>query len=105
MWPETVRALMIHSASWTDEMKRQFCVEDSKTKGRRRLLRTCGYGIPDLEKAKQCFNNSVNMIIQGELQPYEKNGMHEMHIHTLPWPSEVLKSLGEVPVTLRVPLS
>lgn len=105
MWPETVRALMIHSASWTDEMKRQFCVEDSKTKGRRRLLRTCGYGIPDLEKAKQCFNNSVNMIIQGELQPYEKNGMHEMHIHTLPWPSEVLKSLGEVPVTLRVTLS
>lgn len=105
IWPETVRALMIHSASWTPEMKRQFCTEDTKTKGRRRLLRTCGYGIPNLQKAIQCMNNSVNMVIQGELQPYDKKSMKEMHLHTLPWPKEVLQSLGEVPVTLKVTLS
>lgn len=105
MWPETVRALMIHSASWTDQMKRQFCVEDTKTKGRHRLLRTCGYGIPNLDKAIQCMNNSVNMIVQGELQPYSKDSMNEMHIHTLPWPSETLKQLGDVSVTLKVTLS
>ena len=105
MWPETVRALMIHSASWTEQMKRQFCIEDTKTKGRRRLLRTCGYGIPDLGKAIQCMNNSVNMVIQGELQPYNKNSMNEMHIHTLPWPTEVLKELESETVTLKVTLS
>ena len=105
MWPETVRALMIHSASWTEQMKKQFCIEDTKTKGRRRLLRTCGYGIPNLEKAIQCMNNSVNMVIQGELQPYNKNSMNEMHIHTLPWPTDVLKSLGSVNATLKVTLS
>lgn len=105
MWPETVRALMIHSASWTEQMKKVFCTEDTKTKGRRRLLRTCGYGIPNLEKAIQCMNNSVNMVIQGELQPYNKNSMNEMHIHTLPWPTDVLKSLGSVNATLKVTLS
>ncbi len=105
IWPETIRALMIHSASWTDEMKHQFCTKDTKTKGRRRLLRTCGYGIPDLSKAIQCMNNSVNMIIQGEIQPYEKKSMNQMHIHTLPWPKAVLQSLGEESVTLKVTLS
>lgn len=105
IWPETVRALMIHSANWTPEMKQQFCTEDSKTKGRRRLLKTCGYGIPNLQKAIQCMNNSVNMVIQGELQPYDKKSMKEMHLHTLPWPKDVLQALGEVPVTLKVTLS
>lgn len=105
MWPETVRALMIHSANWTEQMKKQFCIEDTKTKGRRRLLRACGYGIPNLQKAIQCMNNSVNMVIQGELQPYNKKSMNEMHIHTLPWPTEVLKGLGSVNVTLKVTLS
>lgn len=105
MWPETVRALMIHSADWTKAMKKQFCKDDTKTKGRRNLLRHCGYGIPNLNKAIQCMDNSVNMIIQGELQPYDKSGMKEMHIHMLPWPKDILKSLGEVPATLKVTLS
>lgn len=86
-------------------MKNQFCKEDTKTKGRKRLLRTCGYGIPDLEKAIQCVNNSVNMVIQGELQPYNGKSMNEMHIHNLPWPKEVLESLGGENVTLKVTLS
>lgn len=51
------------------------------------------------------MNNSVNMVIQGELQPYDKKSMKEMHLHTLPWPKEVLQSLGEIPVTLKVTLS
>lgn len=109
IWPETVRALMIHSASWTDEMKAQFCSENTKTKGRRNLLRCCGYGIPNIQKAIQCRSNSVNMVIQGELQPFEKTDqrvkMKDMHLHTLPWPKEILQALGEVPVTLKLTLS
>lgn len=105
IWPETVRALLVHSASWTESMYKQFCKEDTKTKGRKQLLRTCGYGIPDLSKAIQCVNNSVNLIIQGELQPFTKNHMNEMHLHDIPWPKEVLQSLGEAKATIRVTLS
>lgn len=109
-WPETVRALMIHSASWTDEMHRQFCekgYESTKMK-RRELLRSCGYGIPDINKAIQCANNAVNMIVQGEIQPFRKDGsvkMNEMHIHSFPWPNEILRELGETEVKLKITLS
>ncbi len=105
IWPETVRALLIHSARWTEKMKDQFCNPDKKSTGRRNLLHTCGYGIPNLEKAIQCMNNSVNLIIEGELQPYVRSGMNEMHIHNIPWPREVLQGLGDVPVEMRVTLS
>lgn len=105
IWPETVRALLVHSARWTDNMYRQFCKEDSKTKGRKQLLRACGYGVPNLSRAIQCVDNSVNLIIQGELQPFTKNQMNEMHLHEIPWPKEVLRSLGEVRAILRVTLS
>lgn len=105
IWPETVRALLVHSARWTEEMNKQFCKDDSKTKGRRQLLRTCGYGIPDLSKAIQCVNNSVNLIVEGELQPFGKNKMNEMHLHELPWPKKVLQDLGETKATIRVTLS
>ena len=109
IWPETVRALLVHSSRWTDEMRRRFCTNKLKSQGIRNLLRSCGYGIPHLEKAIQCLNNSVNMIIQGEIQPYEKSEgsarTREMHLHTIPWPVEVLQSLGETEVELRVTLS
>lgn len=104
-WPETIRALLIHSATWTDKMREQFCHVDTKSKGRRQLLRTCGYGIPNLQKAIQCMNNSVNLVIEGELQPFEDNSMKDMHLHTLPWPKEELRALEDVPVTLKVTLS
>lgn len=109
IWPETVRALLVHSSRWTDKMYRRFCTNKLKSQGIRNLLRSCGYGIPHLEKAIQCLNNSVNMIIQGEIQPYEKSEgsahTREMHLHTIPWPAEVLQSLGETEVELRVTLS
>lgn len=105
IWPETVRALIVHSARWTDKMRAMFCREDTKTKGRNNLLRTCGYGIPDLQRAIQCMDNSVNMIIQGELQPYAGKGMNEMHVHEIPWPKDVLRELGDADAELRVTLS
>lgn len=109
IWPETVRALLVHSARWTPQMELQFCTDARKTGGRRHLLRTCGYGIPDLNRAIQCMDNAVNLIVQGELQPYIKRDgraqMNEMHLHQIPWPSEVLQSLGETEVEMRVTLS
>lgn len=109
IWPETVRALLVHSAEWTDEMQRQFNDDDNKTGGRKTLLRCCGYGIPNLERAIQCYDNSVNLIIQGELQPYQKVGSKgitkDMDLHTLPWPKDVLLALGETAVKLKITLS
>ena len=107
-WPETIRGLMVHSASWTDEMKRQFLLGSSK-KDYRLLLRTCGYGIPDLNKAIRCSNNSVNLIIQSEIQPFKlENGRiktKDMNIHEIPWPKEVLEELFDKKVEMRVTLS
>ena len=105
IWPETVRALVIHSADWTPEMKAQFIPKDKTKTAKRALLRTCGYGIPNLTKAIECMDNSVNMIIEDELQPYNNDKLNEMHMHKLPWPTEVLESLGSTPVTLKVTLS
>jgi hypothetical protein len=83
-------------------MKKQFLKRDNKI-ARRELLRSCGYGIPDLTTAVQCVNNSVNLIVQEEIQPYYLGG--SMNIHFIPWPSEILQELGDMMVTMRVTLS
>ena len=113
LWSETIRGLLVHSARWSQAMIDRYSPkgspEDTPTKGRRRLLRACGYGIPDLNRAIECKENSVNLIIQGVLHPYEmKDGrdqMREMHLHKLPWPKDMLASLADVDATLHVTLS
>lgn len=113
LWPETIRGLLVHSARWSQSMIDMYSpkgsAEDTVTKGRRRLLRACGYGIPDLNRAIECKENSVNLIIQGIIHPYTKeNGhdsMREMHLHRLPWPKETLASLADADATLHVTLS
>ena len=109
-WPETVRGLMVHSANWTEQMKQAFLGVGNKT-DYARLLRVCGYGIPDLRRALYCASNSLTLIAQDTLQPFDKkdcgSGLRtkDMHLHELPWPKEVLEALGETDVTLRITLS
>lgn len=107
-WPETIRGLMIHSAEWTKEMQEQFLLGNRKT-DYRRLLRTCGYGVPNLQRAISCFNNSVNLIIESELQPFDKvKGRYvtkDMNLHEIPWPKDVLEQLFDTKVELKVTLS
>lgn len=107
-WPETIRALLIHSAAWTDAMKNQFLEGNNKT-NYRMLLRTCGYGVPNLDKAIECANNSVNLIIQSELQPFDKIKSEykskDMNIHEIPWPKEVLEQLFDSKVEMKITLS
>lgn len=113
LWPETIRGLLVHSARWSQQMINRYSpkgsAEDTATKGRRRLLRACGYGIPDLNRAIECRENSVNLVIQGVLHPYKmENGrdkMREMHLHRLPWPKDILASLAGADATLHVTLS
>ena len=104
LWPESIRALMVHSASWTPAMH-----EMVEGKNKETLLRTFGYGVPDFEQASRSAKNAATMIVQSELQPYEKTTSRvktkDMHFHRLPWPSAELRKLGEVEVRLKITLS
>ncbi len=109
-WPETVRAMIVHTADWTDVMKAQFINTLEPTKqDYARLLRICGYGVPNLERALYCAANSLTLISETDLQPFDKIDSRyvtkDMHLYKLPWPSEVLTELGETLVKMRITLS
>jgi Subtilase family len=108
-WPETIRALIVHSARWTSRMEDEFAAEGNKTVRRTNLLRHCGYGLPSLERALWSSRDSLTLIAQDTLQPFEKAQSsiktRDMHLHTLPWPVDALQQYGELDVKLRVTLS
>ena len=112
LWPETIRALIVHSAEWTDAMKRQsFRGGGNPTKDDYlRLIRRCGFGIPDINRALWTVDNSLTMVVEERLHPFERAGsnpptLRDMHLHDLPWPRDVLEDLGETPVEMRLTLS
>jgi len=106
-WPETVRAAIVHSAEWTDEMKRQFPAANKSDHEMR--VRACGYGVPSFDRAAFCMRDSLTLVAQAAIQPFELKGdevaTKEMHYYKLPWPTEVLAGLGETQVNMRVTLS
>ncbi len=109
LWPETVRALLIHSCRWTSTMKAR-CSEGSRRQKTNSLLRTFGYGAPDLQRARHSAGHALTQVVQDTLQPYTFNdrgkpATHELRLHTLPWPEQALEALGETTVRLRVTLS
>lgn len=106
-WPETIRAAIVHSAEWTPTMLQQFPGEGKQAAAVR--TRVCGYGVPDMDRAAYCLQNSLTLVSQATIQPFEiRDGdekTKDMHFYDLPWPNEVLAGLGEVPVQMRVTLS
>lgn len=107
-WPETVRALIVHSANWTEAMRRNFLNGTLKSHYEQ-LARTCGYGAPNLERALSCAANSLSIIAEAEIQPYTKKDSRgvckDVHLYRLPWPEDVLRGLGALEVKMRVTLS
>lgn len=108
-WPETVRALVVHSAEWPSTMEKMIKNLHSQD-GRRKLLRLAGYGVPDLSKALWSASNSLTLIVENSLHPFglaESGSLvtKELRLHELPWPRDVLEGLGETEVSLRVTLS
>lgn len=73
LWPESVRALFVHSASWTPAMQAPFLPLNSRER-KERLLRYCGYGMPDFQRASWSASNELTLIAQDDLQPFEKRG-------------------------------
>ncbi|WP_210151373.1 S8 family peptidase [Chryseobacterium scophthalmum] len=111
-WPETVRGLVIHSADWNPMMLNQIQAQQGNRTSFRNLLRTFGYGIPNLDRALYSQESAFTFISQEYIQPFSfKNGSrtdtetNEIHFFNLPWPSELLLEMGEIPVTFKVTLS
>lgn len=111
LWPETVRALIVHSANWTESMLSQFSYPGKTARQRAHHLARCvGYGVPNLRKALWSANNSLVMIVEDELQPFERikgkePSTKDMHVHDIPWPKEQLLELGDVSVKMTITLS
>jgi len=110
LWPETIRALLIHSAQWTDQMLSDLSFATASQAAKRALLRRFGFGVPNLENALFSAENSLTMIAENRIIPYrlEKSSVkyNEFHLYEIPWPREVLlNELPDIDVTLKVTLS
>ncbi|MHB8254243.1 MAG: S8 family peptidase [Acidiferrobacter sp.] len=110
--PETIRALIVHSAEWTDAMRSMFLSADrSASKGDYiHLIRHCGWGVPDLDRALWSASNSLALVVEDEVHPYVKmktKGVvcRDMNLHALPWPKEELEALQDARVRMKVTLS
>ena len=104
-WPETVRALLVHEARWTERMRAHLDACETKS-GRARLLRRYGWGVPTEEAVLTSSHRAVTMVVQDEFCPFDETyAMRELRLHSLPWPRDVLQSLGEADVRLRITLS
>ncbi|NOU34202.1 MAG: S8 family peptidase [Polyangiaceae bacterium] len=114
--PETVRGLLVHSASWTGAMRSQFKEPD--------LFHVCGYGVPDLELARACAADRATVVVEDAMpnfvikkqpkkkpprkpstSPVEDVRKRIMKVFRMPAPEELLLADPEVAVELRVTLS
>lgn len=107
-WPETIRALMVHSASWTDRMKQR--LDDANgVRERQRLARCFGYGVPSYERATASALDHLALVAQQTIQPYRKKptgvGFNECHYYPLPWPKPILEQYADRDFVLKITLS
>ena len=109
-WAETVRGLMVHSADWNDAMRNQHERQNNK-RDISNLLRTFGFGIPDLDRALYSQESALTYIVQEPIQPFSfKDGgstpeTNEIHFYNLPWASDLLLEMGEMPIKMKITLS
>lgn len=111
LWPETIRALLVHSADWTSEMRTMYLPafgQPSKA-DIEQLIRHCGFGVPSLDRSLWSASDSLTLVVQEALHPFRRaasgGGMRDMHLHRLPWPLGELQALGDQQVRMKVSLS
>ncbi len=110
-WPETIRALIVHSADYTSEMLGNRDPSNLSPADKRTLLRRFGSGIPNLERALYSASNSLNLVMERTIQPYQQIGnntpkYNDYHLYQLPWPADILRNeLTEQNVRLKITLS
>ena len=110
--PETIRALIVHSAEWTPVMRQTYLpANGAATKNDYvHLIRHCGWGVPDLDRALWSAGNSLTLIVEDVVHPYKKvtgKGIKtkDMNLHALPWPKDQLQALQGAKVQMWVTLS
>jgi hypothetical protein len=108
LWPETIRALVVDSARWTPRMRR--ALDNARrvkeaARAKEAVIRRYGFGVPDLGRALRSAKNSLTLIAQGTIKPFDEGTFREMAVHDLPWPAETLLEEGALEVRLRVTLS
>jgi hypothetical protein len=106
-WPETIRALMVHSAEWTPAMRGELRARPG-LRDRYHVIRRFGYGVPDFDRAEASARDHLALIAQAEIQPYRLKGgrkFNECHYYSLPLPRQVLEQLGNETVELKLTLS
>jgi hypothetical protein len=111
--PETIRALIVHSSEWTEAMRAAHLPTNgnaSKT-DYVHLIRHCGWGAPGLERALWSAGNSLTLVVEDFVHPFQKvkgKGVvtRDMNLHSLPWPRTQLLALPpDTKVELSVTLS
>jgi len=105
--PETIRGLVVHSASWTERMTQQFPNLDER-------LAICGFGVPDLELATTCVQQRATVIVEdampnavSSVDPKTKKPKlsRVLKAFRMPLPEDILLAAGDEKVELRVTLS
>lgn len=110
-WPETIRALIVHSADYTSEMLGNRDLSNLSPADKRTLLRRFGYGVPNLNRALYSASNALHLIMERTIQPYQQIGnntpkYNDYHLYQLPWPADILRNeLTEQNVRLKITLS
>jgi hypothetical protein len=109
LWPETIRALVVDSADWTESMRNHLPPVPTKS-DHRLLLKRYGFGVPDLERALYSGRNVLTLIAESTIQPYLKMGkkkavLNELKLFALPWPRQQLVQLENTEVQMRITLS
>jgi hypothetical protein len=107
--PETVRALLVHSAQWSETMRGMFLPAVPNKDDYVHLIRHCGWGVPNLNRALWSAGDSLTLLIEDQVHPYKKVPgkvvTRDMRLHSLPWPKDELEALQDTPVEMRVTLS
>lgn len=114
-WAETIRGLVVHSASWMPAMLQQMNVRTGNKGDFNNLMKVFGYGVPNIDAALYSSESALTYIVQQTIQPFnfkEKDGKkttdvetNEIHFYDLPWPKDVLLVMGDIAVKLKITLS
>lgn len=107
--PETVRALIVHSAEWSEAMRHAYLPARPVKSDYVNLIRHAGWGEPSLDRALWSAGNSLTLVLEDQLYPYKKGkgkiDTKEMNLHDIPWPRNELEALQDAEVEMKVTLS
>lgn len=105
----SIRALLIHSAEWTEQMK-DLCSDAHGNLDVKTILHSCGYGVPNEQKAIVSSDSRVTFIAEDTIKPFvqgkgNKLKFGKMNLYQMPWPKGLLAGMNDQPVRLKITLS